>query len=85
MKIKKLLWFLPLILGAVPFGWALIGGLYTAVTGFGGLLVSGSRYYGFPAFRDWVILYSYLAWPFYLAGAALIGVSLFMLLRKPKI
>jgi hypothetical protein len=84
MKNKKLLWLIPLFIGLVPFVWALIGGLYSAINGFSGIMF-GPSYYGFQAFFDWVILFSYIAWPAYLVGLALIGLSLFMLLKKSKV
>lgn len=83
MKNKKLLWLIPLFIGLVPFLWALVGGLYAAVNGFSGIMF-GPSYYGLEAFIDWVFLFSYVAWAFYLVGAGLIALSLFMLLKKPK-
>jgi hypothetical protein len=72
------------VVGLVPFLWALFGGLYTAVNGFSGLIFGGAAYYGWNAFADWVFLFSFVAWPAYLVGIALIGISVFMLLKKPK-
>lgn len=84
MKNKKLLWLIPLFIGLVPFLWALAGGLYAAVNGFSGVML-GPSYYGAEAFLDWVFLFSFIAWPGYLVGLALIALSLFMLLKKPKV
>jgi hypothetical protein len=84
MKNKRLLWLIPLFIGLIPFIWALIGGCWAAIDGFSGLSFLGPRYYGFTAFADWIILFSYVAWPIYLVGLALILPSVVMLLRKPK-
>lgn len=85
MKRRRLLWLIPLFCGLIPFIWALIGGCWAAIDGFSGLSFLGPRYYGLTAFTDWIILYSYVAWPLYLAGLALIILSLIMLLRKRKV
>ena len=84
MKNKKLLWYIPLFIGVVPFVWALIGGVYAAINGFSGMAIFGTPYYGWSAFADWVFLFSFVAWPAYLVGAGCIGISMFMLLKKPK-
>jgi hypothetical protein len=82
MKIKKSLWLIPLVLGLLPFLWALIGGLYAAINGFSGLAVLGTPYYGWSAFVDWVFLFSFVAWWSYLIGGGLIVLAVCMLRRK---
>lgn len=78
---KKKLWLILFILGLLPFVVLLIGGIYASITGFSGIAFS-ALHYGFSAFMDWVILWSFLYWPSYIVGMILIIVS--MIIKKGK-
>ena len=78
---KKELWLVLFILGLLPFVILLIGGIYASIAGFSGIAVS-ALHYGFSAFRDWVILWSFLYWPSYIVGMILIIVS--MIVKRGK-
>ena len=65
---KSILWKIVLILGLLPFVIPIFGGLYS---------VSVESWDLF----DWLLLYSFLYWPTYLVGAALIGLSVWKLSR----
>lgn len=69
---KKTKWKILLFVGTTPFLWAFFSGLYAALTGFSGLSLSSPQAYGFAAFADWIILYSFVYWPTYVIGLILI-------------
>lgn len=69
---KKTKWKILLFVGTIPFLCAFLSGLYAALTGFSGLSISSPPAYGFAAFADWIILYSFVYWPTYLVGLILI-------------
>lgn len=69
---KKTKWKILLFLGTVPFLWAILNGIWAAVNGFSGLAISSPPTYGFAAFADWIILYSFVYWPTYVVGLILI-------------
>lgn len=77
---KKNIWIILLILGLLPFIVVLIGSIYVSITGFGGLTMN--HYYGFEAFIDWLILWSYIYWPSYIIGIVLILLSIIKLKNK---
>lgn len=84
MKNKKVLWIILLILGCLAFLIPLAMGIFDSINGFAGLCFVGCKsYHGFPAFRDSIILYSYLMWPTYIVGIVLIILSTIKL-RKQK-
>ena len=60
---KKLLWKLLFLAGLVPFILPIVIGLYT-------MTIESWDY------LDWLILYSYVYWPTYVAGIILMGISL---------
>ena len=66
---KKLLFKILIIIGIVPFAFAVATGIYAAVTGFAGVAITSPPQYGFDAFIEWIFLYSYIFWPTYIAGA----------------
>lgn len=78
---KKKLWFILFILGLSPFVILLIGGIYASMIGFSPIWMS-TIHYGWDAFRNHVILWSYLYWPSYIVGMILIIVS--MIVKKGK-
>ncbi len=85
MKLKKCTWELVIILGACPFAFVLLSGIYKAITGFSGLCLKGcTDSYGFSAFMDWVILFSFVFWPIYVIGLILMIIGIIMVRRKNK-
>ena len=66
MKNKRLWWFL-LAVGLIPFAAPFIGFAYE-------MLNSSSR-----PLMDWLVLYSFVYWPTYLVGLALIAISAYKL------
>ena len=81
---KKKLWLICLGVGLLPFLICLIGGIYAAVCGFGGLTI-GMKSYGIEAMLDWVLLWSFVYWPSYVIGIIFIIVSLMIKRRSKKI
>ena len=83
MKNKKLIWKILLVVGIIPFVVALYAGIYHSITGFSGICILDCKYYyGFQAFKDSIILYSFIFWPTYIIGAILIILSMFKLRKK---
>lgn len=83
MKNKKIIWIVLLILGILSFAVPLGMGIFDSINGFAGLcFASCTKYYGFVAFRDSIILYSYLMWPTYIIGLILIVLSIIKLKKK---
>ena len=77
--ILKILLFLGILLLLIP----IISGIYYSIFGYSGLcIVSCKKYYGFEAFIDSIIVYSYILWPSYIIGLILIIVSLVLLKQK---
>ena len=68
MQKKNLGWIILLIVGILPFVIALGGGIYAAITGFNGMAIMSPLQYGWPAFRDWIVLWSFVYWPTYVIG-----------------
>lgn len=81
---KKAIYAILILLGAIPFGYVLGGGLHAAVEGFGGLSILGPVTYGWEAFFNWVLLAAYLFWPGYLIGIVLIVLGAAGLRRESK-
>ena len=84
---KKILWIILLILGFVPFIMVLHLGMNNAINGLErGFCLSGdcTKYYGFSAFIDTIVLISYVFWPFYILGFVLIIFSIAKLLKNKK-
>ena len=72
-KCTALLWKLVLFCGTVPFLVPLFLAIVRAITGYPtGLIVSTGSIYGWEAFYTVIFMYSYLLWPTYLVGLALI-------------
>lgn len=77
MKNKKIIWKILLIIGLIPF-IAVIGyGIYSAIVGFNVLCILNCvKTYGFIAFRDSIVIFSYLFWPTYIIGLILVEISI---------
>lgn len=85
MKNKKLIWKILLVVGIIPFVVALGAGIYHSITGFSGICILDCKYYyGFQAFKDSIVLYSFIFWPTYIIGAILIILSMFKLRKKER-
>lgn len=69
---RKRKWKLLLFLGTTPFLAAILSGFYAAITGFSGLAIMSPASYGWAAFTDWIVLYSFVFWPTYVIGLILI-------------
>lgn len=61
-------WKLVLLLGLCPFAAPVVSGLYHMTI---------ERW----TLPDWLVLYSFIYWPTYLVGAALVGLALYKLRR----
>ena len=68
MKNKKLWWFL-LTVGLIPFAAPFIGFAYE--------MINSSSW----SLMDWLVLYSFVYWPTYLVGLALIAISVSKLMK----
>ena len=68
MKNKKLWWGL-LIIGIIPFAAPFIGFAYEMIN------------FSSWTLADWLILYSFVYWPTYLIGLALIAISTWNLMK----
>ena len=66
MKNKKLWWFL-MAIGLIPFAAPFLGFAYE--------MINSSSW----SLLDWLILYSFVYWPTYLVGLALIAISAYKL------
>ena len=78
--LKAYIWKFLLSLGTVPFLVPLFMGIHRAITGDPtGLIVSTGCIYGWEAFSAFVLMYSYLLWPTYLVGLALIILGIYKL------
>ncbi len=66
MKNKRLWWFL-LAVGLIPFAAPFIGFAYEMLNSTSWPLM------------DWLVLYSFVYWPTYLVGLALIAISVYKL------
>lgn len=77
MKEKKIIWKILLIIGLIPFLAVIIYGIFSSINGFSGIcFFNCSKNYGLMAFRDSVIMYSYVLWPTYIIGIILIIISI---------
>ena len=68
---KKLLWKLLFLAGLVPFILPIVIGLYT-------MTIESWEFF------DWIVLYSFIYWPTYLAGLIVIVISLIWIFKKEK-
>lgn len=68
---KKKLWLILLVLGLLPFIILLVGGIYYSIVGFAPLYWS-YVHYGFSAFMNFILLWSYVYWPTYIVGIGFI-------------
>ena len=66
---KKLLWKLLFLAGLVPFILPIVIGLYT-------MTIESWEFF------DWIVLYSFVYWPTYLAGLIVIVISLIWIFKK---
>lgn len=77
---KKSLWIVLLVIGIITFVIPLASGLYYSIMGYSGICILECKYYyGFRAFRDAIILYSWIFWPTYIIGFILILLSIIKL------
>lgn len=81
MKNKRLIWIILLVLGSIPFVVALIYGIFSAINGFSGLCFC-PNYYGFTAFFDSILLFSFVYYPAYIIGIILIVLSIIKIVKK---
>lgn len=70
-----------LIIGLIPFIFALFLGIYFAITGFSGLCFCGD-FYGFKAFIESIILYSENFYQNYILGFILIIIFIIKTINK---
>ena len=70
-----------LIIGLIPFIFALFLGIYFAITGFSGLCFCGA-FYGFKAFIESIILYSENFYQNYILGFILIIIFIIKTINK---
>ena len=70
-----------LIIGLIPFIFALFVGIYFAITGFSGLCFCGN-FYGFKAFIESIILYSQNFYQNYILGFILIIIFIIKTINK---
>lgn len=83
LRNKKTIWKSLLIIGFLPFIILLLYGFYVAITGFSGICFGlCDKEYGLPAFIDFIFLVSYVYWPVYIVGIALIILSLTKLTKQ---
>lgn len=68
---KNIKWKIMLFVGTLPFLVAIVSGFYAALTGFSGLAIKSPASYGWEAFMEWIILYSFVYWPTYVVGVIL--------------
>lgn len=68
---KRIKWKILLFVGTLPFLAAVLSGVYAALTGFSGLAITSPPTYGWAAFTEWIILYSFVYWPTYVVGLIL--------------
>ena len=68
---KSLIWNILLILGIVPFALPVVWGIYSVITESWNLF-------------DWLVMWSYVYWPTYLAGVIVIAVSIIGRMLKKK-
>ena len=66
---KKLLWKFLFLAGLVPFILPIVIGLYT-------MTIESWELF------DWIVLYSFVYWPTYLAGLIVIVISLIVIFKK---
>ena len=64
---KKIIWWVLLIVGIIPFAFPFINFLYE-------MTVSSSWTLG-----DWLLLYSFVYWPTYIVGLILLALSIYKL------
>ena len=69
---KNLKWKILLIIGLLPFIFVLAYGIYSMLEGFSFFSTS---YHGIDAFIFFLFIFSFLFWPLYILGAALIIIS----------
>ena len=80
---KKKFWIVFLIVGIIPFIIPIISGIYYSRRGYSVLCWwQCDYYYGFNAFIDSIILYSYILWPTYIIGIVIIVLSIIKLKNK---
>lgn len=80
---RKKLWIILLVVGTLPFIVSLTFGIYSSISGFSGLCWWQCNYdYGFKAFFDSILLFSYIFWPAYIIGTILIILSAIKIKNK---
>ena len=69
---KRVLWWVILIIGIIPFAAPFIGFVYE-------MLISSSW-----TLADWLVMYSFVYWPTYIIGFILIAISANKLISYKK-
>lgn len=86
MKKKKIISYVILFIGLLPFVYVLCIGIYNSFSGYSRLcLFECELDYGLSAFIDSIIITSYLFWPLYLIGLIFIILSFFKFKYDKKI
>lgn len=79
---KSIIYKLLIMLGSSPFIFILVSAIYNAINGWSFCLGSNcANDYGFQVFVDYIVLASFVYWPFYIVGLVLIIIG-FILLKK---
>lgn len=81
---NKRKWKIVLFLGITPFLAAILSGFYAAITGFSGFAIMSPNLYGWAAFTEWIVLYSFIFWPTYVIGLVLILLAVAKLIASEK-
>jgi hypothetical protein len=84
-NIKNNIWEILIVIGALPFAYTILSGIYMSIIGFSGLCLKGCNdSHGISAFMDWIVLFIFVYWPLLLIGAILIILGIIMVERKIK-
>lgn len=88
-KFRKILSYVLLVIGVLPFLLTLFVGIYSAIAGtHDGICIMCDRdlIYGMEAFKVTIAFAVYLFWPIYIIGLLFIVISIIMLvyIRKKK-
>lgn len=74
---NKRKWKIVLFLGITPF-------LAAILSGFSGFAIMSPNLYGWAAFKEWIVLYSFIFWPTYVIGLVLILLAVAKLIASEK-
>lgn len=85
IKKKQILYRILLGIGVLPFVLLFVNGIYNAIFGMSGLCIGMcSLYFGFSAFIDTIVLFSFIFWPVEIICLILIIVSIVKLKKLRK-